>query len=362
MRILPLASLLLLGCSSSSPVATSLTDAGAAPQAACTDLSLVVDRLDVSIQPPRDHHVTFIRNVAGKPFLYVLGGAKDEFKEFYDDVQRAAIQEDGTLLPFESAGKLPLKLAGMGLAVVGDDVLLAGGIVPAVTGGIVNSTLVGHFDANGMLSDWKDAPSIPQKVMHAAVIANGNTAYVLGGTRGSEAGDVTALFNVSGAAATLTSTGKLAGPLSHQSAWVYGSRIFMAGGFNVSTIGNPPPVATISSAAIGADGTLGAWEEVGTLPSPNGVTNATVVGCNVVTAGGLDEKRFHGRLTVTRMNAEGTIIDTVTSDAELSEPRGHVHQAPRHGKYLYVVGGRVVSGLRAVGTIDRITIESETPR
>ena len=57
-----------------------------------------------------------VREVGGVPYLYVLGGEKDDFDTVFEDVQRAKINADGSLGAFEVAGDIPNGRAGSGFS------------------------------------------------------------------------------------------------------------------------------------------------------------------------------------------------------------------------------------------------------
>lgn len=375
-----LALTLLLACASrqESPPGAS-ADAGAPPGAdasaptpedagpqppPCEPLEATARAAGVSLSPPRDHHVTFVHVVGGKPYLYVVAGARDAFAEFFDDVLRAPIREDGDLGAFQPAGKLPLKIAGMGLAVVGDRVVLSGGGLPGNT--FTTRTFVGTVLGDGSVGDWKEGGELPRAVMHPSSVAVGRDVLVLGGTTGRAATTnvVRARLGEDGSLGAFEAMTALDPPRSHQAAFVHAGRVYVAGGLDRSPTGDPPPLDDIQAAPIGDDGSLGAWAPAGALPVALAVHPAEVVGCHVLVAGGLDDQRraspFSDEVQSLTLNAQGEITGSVRLRATLSVKRGHVHQLPRFGRHLYVVGGRGNDGA-SVGAIDVVTLDREPP-
>jgi len=356
------------GCSSSgsspAPAPSAAADAGTADAAVadppCDPPKITFARSSVAIDPPRDHHVTLVREVAGVPYLYVLGGEQDDFATVFGDVQRARIAADGSLGPFEKAGTIPRGRAGAALAVVGDDVVLAGGVVGEPKTGFTDDFLVARFDAGGRLDTWRSGPLLPYKVQHAAAVVVGRDVYVFGGTRGSSASNISVRTTVGadGSLAPLTSLTPLETPRSHHAAFIRNGMVFLVGGLDKGPVGNPPSLSDVVRAKLQPDGTLGAWEAAGAISSPLSVSAAQEVGCSILFAGGLDDGKsgpFSDGILRGSVGSDGTFKAEAPLDARLSVKRGHVHQTPMYGRFMYSVAGRA-NDMSTLGTIDVGTI------
>lgn len=339
--------------------AAATDDAGAPADVACDAPTITFAKSSATITPSRDHHHTLVREVGGVPYLYVLGGEDEDFDIVHDDVQRAKIGADGSLGAFESAGKIPRGRAGAALAVVGDDVVLAGGVVqqPMFT----DEILVARFDAQGRLDTWTAGGKLPSKVQHAAAVVVGREVYVFGGTLGASASDLSVKVTVGddGTLGPVTKLTPLSTPRSHHVAFVDGGAVYLVGGLDKGPVGNPPSRSDAVRAQIQPDGTIGAWETVGALAHPLSVSAVQKVGCSYLFVGGLDDTVKNGPYSdqVLRgsLASDGSFRSEAPLDAKLDVARAHVHQTPVYKQFLYSVGGRGDDGSTlssiAIGTI-----------
>jgi len=360
----------LCSCSSTSPSAAVTPpsvspegDAGteeALPDALCAPPAIAFKQSPVSITPARDHHVTLVREVAGVPYLYVMGGEEDDFTTVHADVQRARIKDDGSIEPFEKMGDIPNGRAGAALAVVGDDVVLVGGVVGLPQTGFTNEILVARFGADGRLSAWKAGATLPSKVQHSSAVVVGRTVYIFGGTTGSAASSISGRVTVNddGSLTPLTALTKLRSPRSHHAAFLAQESIYLLGGLDKGPLDNPPSRDDVVRATLQPDGALGEWEAVGKLASPLSVSAAQPLGCSVLLIGGLDDTTggpYSDRVLRGSVLRDGTFRTESTLDAKIGTPRGHVHQTPIHKNHIFSVGGRSNDG-SVIGTIDIGTI------
>lgn len=313
------------------------------------------------LAPARDHHDTLVREVGGVPYLYVLGGEKDDFTTVYSDVQRARIKDDGSLDAFEAAGEIPNGRAGAALAVVGDDVVLVGGVVGVPRTDFTNEILVGRFGPDGKLAAWKAGATLSTKVQHTSAVVVGRDVYIFGGTTGTAATLISAkvTVNTDGSLAALVPLTPLATRRSHHAAFVAQGSVYLLGGLDKGPVGNPPSRADVVRAKLQADGALGAWESVGKLESPLSISAAEPLGCSVLLIGGLDDTTggpYSDRVLRGSVLKDGTFRTERALEAKVSTARGHVHQTPVYKNHLYSVGGRANDG-SVIGTIDIGTIE-----
>jgi hypothetical protein len=331
------------------------------PDPACAAPAITFKRSPIAIDPPRDHHFTAVHEVAGVPYLYVMGGEQDDFAIVHSDIQRAKIAEDGSLGAFEPAGTIPLGIAGSGFAIVGEDVVLSGG-VQGPQGTFTNTIQSGRFGADGKITEWKTASSkLPARVMHASSVAVGRDVYTFGGTTGSAASKFSSkvTVNADGTLTPLVDLTPLSPGRSHQAAFVAQGGVYLLGGLDKSPQGNPPSLSDVVRATFQPDGTISAWTNVGKLESPLSISAAEQVGCSILLIGGLDD-------TNGGPYSSGVLRGSVLKDnsfrtekglkATVSVARGHVHQTPVYKKFLYSVGGRSNENLQ-IGTIDIGTIE-----
>ncbi len=362
---------MLAACSSSSPAdparppePTPAVEAGPGdlvPDPACAPPAITFKRSPIAIDPPRDHHFTAVHEVAGVPYLYVMGGEQDDFAFVHADIQRAKIGDDGSLGAFEPAGTIPSGVAGSGFAVVGDDVVLFGGITGPQ--GIATDTIQsGRFGADGKITEWKTAASkLPSRVLHSSAVVVGRNVYVFGGTTGTSPRPISGKLtvNADGTLTPLVALRPLSPARSHQAAFVAQGGVYLVGGLDKSSQGNPPSLSDVVRATFEPDGTIAGWTNVGKIESPLSISAAEQVGCSILLIGGLDD-------TNGGPYSDGVLRGSVLKDnsfrtekalsARVSVARGHVHQTPVYKNHLYSVGGRDNES-KQIGIIDIGTIE-----
>lgn len=362
----------LAACSSSTtadpgkPADPVATDPDAGPtdpigDSACAPPAITFKRSPIAIDPPRDHHFTTVHEVAGVPYLYVMGGEQEDFAVVHSDIQRARIAEDGSLSAFEPAGTIPNGVAGSGFAVVGDDVVLFGGIT-GPQGAATNEIKSARFGADGKITAWTTASStLPSRVMHSSAVVVGRDVYVFGGTTGSRATTISAkvTVNADGTLAPLVSLKALSPGRSHQAAFVAQGGVYLVGGLDKSPQGNPPSLSDVVRATFEPDGTIAGWANVGKLESPLSISAAEQVGCSILLVGGLDDTNggpYSDGVLRGSVLKDGSFRTEKALSSKVTVARGHVHQTPVYKNHLYSVGGRDNDG-KQIGVIDIGTID-----
>ncbi|MEO6417762.1 MAG: hypothetical protein ABIP39_00045 [Polyangiaceae bacterium] len=358
----PVALLAALGACSSTTTNSAtppIADGGAADATtfACDtpDTPLTVTRSPLSITPVRDHHVTFVYESKAGPYLYVMGGAQNDFSDVWDDVQRSKIAADGSLGPFETISHITGGLAGAALGIIGNTVILAGGT--AMRPGFLDTTKLVSIGDDGMLGAWRDGPSLPDSVMHAAAVVDKKNFYVFGGTTGSAASTMAARATLGddGTLSPFTNVTALSPARSHMAAFVFNRGIYLVGGLTESPQGNPPSRKDVLLTQILSDGSLDAWTPAGDLPISLSVSAAQLYGCSIYMFGGLTDGSqalpYTDRILRSSIATDGTLAATTVIAPKLSIARGHVHQTPVYKNFIYSVAGRQADQT-AIGTID----------
>jgi hypothetical protein len=367
---LALACSLFLGCSASS--ATPAGDAGTVSDARpspCAQGNLVdgacegalsVAASDQVVAPARDHHTTFIRQTSVGTFLYVVGGTS-AWNAMYTDIQRAKIQDDGSLAAFEKVTDLPDGRAGHSVVVSGDTLVVLGGIYgTASPKGTTRATLTARFAADGTLSGFSPGPDLPLDVMHFTASLYGDYIYVFGGrtttgTDGSTTMAASAKVGADGTVSPFTALAPLTPDRSHHAAFVVKDTVYLVGGITGSPIGNPPNRTDVVRAKLLPNGAVGAFEASGALPTGISVSAAQTYGDYVYIFGGLADGVKGGPYTNqifrAKVQPDGNLSAFTTIEATLSVKRAHVHQTPVYKNFIYSVGGLGNNG-RSIGTVD----------
>ncbi len=298
------------------------------------------------LTPTRDHHATFAKHTTGGDFLYVLGGTDHYATYLKSDVQRAPINPDGTVGAFVAQAPLPTALAGQGIAVVDNLVIMTGGVSGKedLTGtALSNKTLLSTIDANGNLSDWTYGPAFPSGREHMSLLAQDHNLYLVGGLVGTN-GTTNVVRTTVGTDGTLSpwvATTPLPGPLSHQAATIANNAIYVTGGL----VGDPSStgysVADVLRAPINTDGSLGAWTKLGMLPNPICVHSSNFVDGAIYVFGGIEnDSDFIANVRRATVHDDGSLGPWVDV-APLPTARGHVLETPVLNGFVYSVGGSI---------------------
>lgn len=367
----------LLACSSSEgPASTTPTPAEPTPPAATPEPTpvecgagtyrtaqntcegfpvLTLARAASSIAPVRDHHTTAVIETASGPYLYVFGGT-DDWRVVHDDVQRARIQDDGTLAAFEPAGKLPAPRAGHCHVQVKDRILLAGGIVPkGGSMGVNRTSVLVKIGADGAVTDAVPGPDLPQAVMHLTCNVLGDYVYALGG-RFSDSKSTTmsarAHINEDGTLGAFEAQTPLKPDRSHHASFVREKRLYVVGGITGDPAGDSVDRSDAIMAEIGDDGVLGPWAAAGKLPEALSVTTAQLYKDAVYILGGLEDGVvFSDKARRATFNVDGTLTKFTALPSKLPAGRGHVHQTPMWKTFIFSVGGKDNDQM-SLGTVD----------
>jgi hypothetical protein len=115
--------------------------------------------------------------------------------------------------------------------------------------------------------------------------------------------------------------------------------IFIAGG-----LFNANGVATTYSAKLNADGTIGSWTALNSLPAPRARHTLTSVNGYMYAIGGVDGSGAAGPTTVyyTKINGDGTIGAWSTAANALPVTRNEASAVVSNG-YLYIMGGNLTT-------------------
>jgi hypothetical protein len=193
--------------------------------------------------------------VAVGGYLYAVGGARTAVSTFLSSVERAAIQADGSLGPWEIISNMTRPR--MDLAVVA-----AGGYIYALGGykefEFTSSVERAAIQPDGSLGPWEVISNMTiARKSHAAVAAEGYL-YAIGG------GNTTSVERAAIQSDGLLSPWQLTSPLLEEryapAAVVVGNYIYTLGGSPNITV--PSPTShSVERARINADGSLDPWEE-----------------------------------------------------------------------------------------------------
>jgi len=199
--------------------------------------------------------------VAANNYLYVIGpiGGPGGSNVIY----RAFIKSDGTLdtwYPLPNT-PLPVRLTSPMAVVVGNHLYVLGGHNGAANQDTVYYTTI---NADGTLAAWNTTTALPQKLSFSgAVVANGRI-YVAGGWFGTgwTTATYSAVINADGTVGTWNTLSSLPKAIGNHVLLGSGNALYVAGGLDSAS------QKGVYSAPLQADGTLGNWTAIADLPQP----------------------------------------------------------------------------------------------
>jgi hypothetical protein len=211
---------------------------------------------------------------AGTPqAIYVFGGNAYDVVAgtlpFTPAAYRAVIATDGTLSAWEPVSLLDLALAGASFLSPAPGVAVAAGGVPEVSGARGGPTA--DVRSASTIVAWAPAPPLPARLLSPAGTVIGDLLVIAGGV--DETGNTsTAVFTArydaaAGGVAPWTNAGALGEASAFGAMTTLGPRIYMVGG-QTSTVPNALSKNVWWTTAR-ADGSIEPWNEIEPLPMPS---------------------------------------------------------------------------------------------
>jgi hypothetical protein len=206
--------------------------------------------------------------VTGLGYLYVLGGATDQFGVPTANVYRGALSADGTISAWTQTTSLPVPTHSMGAVVFHGDLYVAGG---DTTGNRPVATVYrSRIAETGELGAWQSQPSLPFPLAHFGFGTFGGYLYTFGGDNGFASPNGSEISNAAIADVAIARIDLRSGDLSswflnltkltkavfkHTAVVAGGNVLVTAGIYNGATNGSTEE----SYAQILSDGTVGSF-------------------------------------------------------------------------------------------------------
>ncbi|HEX8819524.1 MAG TPA: hypothetical protein VF794_06330 [Archangium sp.] len=213
-----------------------------------------------------------------------------------------------------------------------------------------------HLSPTGSCTLWKSTTPLPSARARAGTVAAGGYLYVVGGADSSTWFDEVwfAPLRPEGGVGEWTRTTPL--PLARVGARVVtsGKNLYVVGGNE--SCGRNCTVGTdqVLGAELQADGSLGAWSVVGTVPGKLDAPAVQVHGGNLYVVGTIADP---AKVLFAPLQADGK-LGTWRSGPSLPEGRQY-HDAVVAGDVLYVVGGLQVYQVRPQPSVYRASLAAE---
>lgn len=292
-----------------------------------------------SLGQKRDHHATFLADLPGGKFLYALTGVVD-MSDFLASVERAPVLDDGALGPFEALADLPKAAPGAGIGVVGKTVVLAGGLRTTKPSTAVDVLTLAD---DGSIASVVAGTDMAVSRFHLAMVSVGNYVYALGGLTGDGKDNTPSVERAEvtdGVLGSWSEVTPLPDKRSHHAAAVVGNVIYVVGGLSGDPAGVNTGYADVLASVVSADGALGPWEPVGSLPATLATHSAFFHGGRLFTLGGVvNDATFSDELQAAPLDPSTGVLGSFEGVGNLPLQRAHAHQTPVLGAHFYSVGG-----------------------
>jgi hypothetical protein len=318
------------------------TETGASTETLSWSVSATMSR-------PRNHHMSVVADTKAGKFLWALGGAQSK-TAIIDNVDRMPIAADGSLGAAVDDTKLPVPLAGITGGIANNAIVIAGGITSQ---GASDKSWSAPIKDDGSLGAWIAGGSIGSGRFHAGAFTKGNDVWVMGGFSSVVWDDVVkATVAGDGTLSAWTAAGKLPGPRSHFSVSFVDGYVYIAGGLDQTETNGPvPTLSEVSRARLADDGTLVEWTPQTAFPVGIATHASFVYGGWLYVAGGLVGLKPEKRVWRAPIGADHSLGDWEDA-APLPIARAHVHQLPVVGNRVYSVSGAIDLALDSTDTID----------
>lgn len=204
------------------------------------------------------------------------------------------------------------------------------------------------------ITGWTTTTALPGTLFASQVIVTKNRVYMLGGSLSSSSSPVstvyTAPINSDGTLGTWTTGTSLPGGLYASQAVVTKNRVYLLGGWNGSAC-----VATVYTAPINSDGTLGTWTTGTALPNAMSHSSSFITKNRVYLISYWDSVTALGNILTAPINSDGTLGTWATAG---SLPSAVFSQSAVITKNrVYLIGGH--NGSSPVSVVYTATINSD---
>ncbi len=298
-----------------------------------------------SFASPRHSHTSAAYN----GYLYLAGG-RDQ-SNYFNDVQMAVINLDGTIGPWTSSLSFPTPRCGHTSFAHNGSLYIIGGLDSGSSP--LSDCKYSVANPKGTIGQWSTTTGFATpRSAHAAVSYN-DYLYILGGGNDTERfNDVQyAQISASGAVGAWTTTSSFATQRSDHASVAHDGYIYIIGGNDGSTYLND-----VQMAPLNADGTVGAWTTTTSCTTTGRSGHAALVynGCLYVIGGRSDPYSYLSDVQYAHINPDGTVGSWSATTSILSGRSGH--KAVAHNGFLYVLGG--YDGEKQLGTVEAAPINA----
>ncbi len=269
--------------------------------------------------------------VVTKNRVYLLGGRNGT--AYLSTVYTAPINSDGTLGTWTTGTSLPVGLGYSQVIVTKNRVYLLGG---RNSTSYISTVYTAPINSDGTLGTWTTDNSLPGSLGVTQAVVTKNRVYLLGGYDDTTYLSIvyTAVINTDGTLGTWSTGTSLPGSLALSQAIITKNRVYLVGGYDGTAT-----VATVYTAVINTDGTLGTWSTGTSLPGQLAESQAIVTKNRVYLLGGRNGSGWVSTVYTAAINADGT-LGTWTTGTSLPGSLSN-SQAIVTNNRIYLLGGYI---------------------
>jgi len=303
--------------------------------------------------------LNYSQAIVTKSRVYLLGGYNGS--SYIATVYTAPINSDGTLGSWTTGTSLPDSIGRSQPIMTKDRVYLLGGW----NSSIVSTVYTAPINSDGTLGTWTTGTSLPAGWTSSQAIVTNSRVYLLGGYNGSSytATVYTAPINSDGTLGTWTTGTSVPDSIGRSQSIMTKDRVYLLGGYNGS------PVSTVYTAPINSDGTLGTWTTGTSLPGALCNSQAIVTNSRVYLLGGENGSPVSTVYTAP-INSDGTLGTWTTgtslpgglTSTQVIVTNGHVYLlGGNNGSVTSTVYTATISNLGANDYLTGTTLECYLP-
>ncbi len=218
-------------------------------------------------------------------YVYALGGEEGHGGARLSSVERAKINSDGSLDPWQASTPMTITRVGLGAVAVDDYIYALGG--NSNSGGLQSSVERAKINSDGSLGSWQAVNSMTIPRYGLGAVAIGNYIYAIGGYSGSPLSSVErAEINNDGSLGSWQAISSMITPRYSLAAVAIANYLYAVGGYFSDGSGNIY-LSSVERAKISSDGSLSSWQTVNSMTIPRFDLGAVVTGNYIYAIGGV---------------------------------------------------------------------------
>jgi hypothetical protein len=246
----------------------------------------------------------FTEAVVHNGFVYVVGGGNGPYgKNLLRTVERARIEKDGTLGPWQKESEMQVTRRCTKLTATDRKIYSFGGF----GGALLDTVESAEFRPDGSLGEWKLEPEVMTMQRYVNGAKNvGGAAYVVGGHDQARGAGITAVewsqFDKAGALQKWKAASPLQTGRYGLSTAAHGDYLYAVGGMSGAEY-----LDSIEKVKVGANGELGAWQTTTPLPQPRASFSVVGYKDSIYILGGTNRDGYLTSVEYASYNAAGDI-------------------------------------------------------